>query len=248
MALYLFILIILLTTPPSTSTPTTVLTLYNMCDNDIWPAFQGRPEDSVPRNGGFQLSAGHAVYIKMPPQWAGRIWARTGCIFDRKGNTTGNCLTGDCAGGSLECAGRGGQPPMTLAEFTFGVGPMDIYGISIVDGFNIPMVIWPGGVAFEHPVKGNCSVPDCADVNKRCPEELQIKGSQGEIVACRSACNAFHTDEYCCVGAYSSPGACKPTNYSRIFKDACPDARSYAFDDASHTDCQRGVSYTVRFC
>ncbi|KAK1283199.1 Thaumatin-like protein 1 [Acorus calamus] len=48
-----------------------------------------------------------------------------------------------------------------------------------------------------------------------------------------SACVAFGDPKYCCTGAYGGPGTCKPTNYSRVFKNACPLAYSYAYDDSS---------------
>ena len=37
---------------------------------------------------------------------------------------------------------RGGEPPVTLAEFTLnGGGDQDYYDISLVDGFNLPMIM-----------------------------------------------------------------------------------------------------------
>lgn len=74
--------------------------------------------------------------INTPDDWAGRFWARTGCHFGR-----GRCDTGDC-GDSVECSGRGGAPPATLAEFTFnGYAGDDFYDVSLVDGFNVPISV-----------------------------------------------------------------------------------------------------------
>ncbi|KAK1610605.1 hypothetical protein QYE76_034278 [Lolium multiflorum] len=73
-----------------------------------------------------------------------------------------------------------------------------------------------------------------ADLNRSCPKELQVDYGAGAI-ACRSACEAFGQDSYCCSGAYGTPAACRPTAYSSIFKTACPRAYSYAYDDSTST-------------
>lgn len=67
-------------------------------------------------------------------------------------------------------------------------------------------------------------------------------------IACRSACEAFGEERYCCSGAYDTPGACKPTAYSSIFKAACPRAYSYAYDDSTSTFTCNAADYTVAFC
>ena len=69
-------------------------------------------------------------------------------------------------------------------------------------------------------------------------------------VACQSACEAFGTAQYCCSGEYGSPGTCRPSAYSQFFKNACPRAYSYAYDDATSTfTCAGGVSaYAIAFC
>jgi hypothetical protein len=42
----------------------------------------------------------------------------------------------------LECNGAGGVPPVTLAEVTLnGDDGNDVYDISLVDGFNVPMEV-----------------------------------------------------------------------------------------------------------
>lgn len=78
-----------------------------------------------------------------------------------------------------------------------------------------------------------------------------------QTVACKSACLAFNTDQYCCRGAYKTSDTCKPNswpkNYAAIFKNACPAAYSYAYDDSSSTFVCRGINtpsaaYQVQFC
>jgi hypothetical protein len=70
----------------------------------------------------------------------------------------------------------------------------------------------------------------------------------GGAIACRSACEAFRQDRYCCSGAYGTPDACHPTAYSSIFKSACPRAYSYAYDDRTSTFTCKADDYTIAFC
>ena len=71
------------------------------------------------------------------------------------------CLTGDC-GGRLECDGSGATPPASLFEITLGQGnDKDFYDVSIVDGYNLPIVAWPTG-----PNGAACNATGCiSDIN-----------------------------------------------------------------------------------
>ncbi|KAH8942138.1 hypothetical protein BDL97_14G082700 [Sphagnum fallax] len=172
--------------------------------------------------------------------WGGRFWGRTGCTFDAHGR--GSCETGDC-GGFLKCAGAGGEPPASLAEFTLnGANGDDFYDVSLVDGYNLEIRITPTGG------NGTCGSPGCtSNLNTQCPTSLQVL-SAGDVVACKSACAAFGTPQYCCTDAYGSPTKCPPTRYSKLFKSACPTAYSYAYDDASSTFTCSGANYQINFC
>jgi hypothetical protein len=158
--------------------------------------------------------------VTVASAWSGRIWGRTLCSTDSAAAFT-------CATGAVECSGRGAAPPATLAEFTLagGAGGDDFYDVSLVDGFNVPMLVTPAA-------DGRCQATGCA-------ADLSVAtASSGEAeaaVACRSACEAFGAAQYCCSGDYGSPATCPPTSYSRFFKDACPRAYSYAYDDATST-------------
>lgn len=211
-----------------------VFTMVNNCKETIWPAVT--PGQSF-NGGGFTLKPGQSIVFTAPVAWSGRIWARTGCKFDKSGN--GTCLTGSC-GTSLKC-GASGATPVTLAEFT--LASPDFYDVSLVDGFNIPVTVKPLGG------KGNCSVAGCvADLRPNCPSELAVRGAGGKTVACRSACDVFDTDEYCCKGIYGNPTTCQPTYYSKKFKQSCPKAYSYAYDDPSSIFTCSGTDYVVSFC
>ncbi|KAL0738561.1 hypothetical protein Bca4012_014771 [Brassica carinata] len=100
---------------------------------------------------------------------------------------------------------------------------------------------------------GACNATGCVtDINISCPKELQVMGEEeqerGGVVACKSACEAFGLDQYCCSGQFANPNTCRPSSYSTIFKRACPRAYSYAFDDGSSTFTCKASEYAIIFC
>ena len=70
----------------------------------------------------------------------------------------------------------------------------------------------------------------------------------GRVVGCKSPCLASGSPEYCCTGDHGGPESCSPTGYSETFKNACPTAYSYAYDDASSTCTCSGSDYLITFC
>jgi hypothetical protein len=227
--------------------------IVNGCPFTVWIGTLNNPNKQLPANGGFRLNEWEARSLDVPNEWAGRVWARTGC------DANGRCETGDC-GGRIECGGNGGTPPVSLAEITFdGWGGIDYYDVSLVDGYNLPVAMYP----ISGTVGGGGGPYDCQragcnkDLNAICPGELQVRNGAGNVIACLSACMKFNTDEYCCRGAHDRPETCKssdwPVNYPAIFKQACPQAYSYAYDDTSSTfTCKSASSgsstYEVLFC
>ncbi|KAJ0102596.1 hypothetical protein Patl1_05532 [Pistacia atlantica] len=213
-------------------------TITNNCPYTIWPGtLAGAGTPQLPTTG-FQLDSGRSVRIASVPGWSGRIWARTGCKFDESG--VGTCETGDC-GGRLECDGNGATPPASLFEITLGkASDKDFYDVSIVDGYNLPLVAQPRGVY------GACNTTDCSsDIN------IGANGGNeggGEVIACKSACEAFGLDQFCCSGEFANPTTCRPSFYSSIFKRACPRAYSYAFDDGTSTFTCKAYDYAIIFC
>uniref|UniRef100_A0ACD5ZGU4 Uncharacterized protein n=1 Tax=Avena sativa TaxID=4498 RepID=A0ACD5ZGU4_AVESA len=214
-------------------------TFVNRCGDTVWPGALSNAGTARLATTGFELPPGASRAVPAPSSWSGRLWARTGCAQDA---ATGRlvCATGDCGSGAAECAGAGASPPATLAEFTLGGagGGLDFYDVSLVDGYNLPVLVEPSA--------GTCAAAGCAaDLNAMCPAELRSQGG----AACRSACDAFGRADYCCSGAFASPATCGPSAYSRVFKMACPRSYSYAFDDPTSTfTCAGGPDYTVTFC
>lgn len=214
-------------------------TIINRCDYTVWPGVLANAGTASLESTGFELGPGGSRSFDAPPKWSGRFWGRTGCTFDPNIGQ-GSCVTGDCGSNQVECNGAGANPPATLAEFTIGSGSaLDFYDVSLVDGYNVPMVVDASGGS------GNCLSTGCVtDLNRQCPNELRV----GDGTACKSACEAFGSPEYCCNGVYGSPATCKPSIYSEMFKAACPRSYSYAYDDATSTFTCAGADYTITFC
>lgn len=213
--------------------------LVNRCDYTVWPGILPNSGSSGLDTTGFELPTGSTRSFQAQPGWSGRFWGRTGCSFDPV-TGQGSCATGDCGSNQIECNGAGAEPPATLAEFTIGSdGKQDFYDVSLVDGYNLPMIVEAGGGS------GACGSTGCvADLNRMCPSELRAGGGQG----CRSACEAFGSPEFCCSGEFGTPDKCRPSAYSEIFKNACPKSYSYAYDDATSTFTCSGADYTITFC
>ncbi|KAL4632196.1 hypothetical protein ACB092_04G034600 [Castanea dentata] len=217
-------------------------TLTNKCSNTVWPGTLTGGGGAQLSSTGFELDSGASTTLDVPATWSGRIFARTQCSTDSTGKFS--CLTADCASGQVACNGAGAIPPASLVEFTLsGSGGNDFYDVSLVDGFNLPLSITPQGAA-------SCQSTSCpANVNSVCPKELAVTGPDGSVIACKSACLALNQPQYCCTGAFGTPATCPPTNYSTIFKNQCPQAYSYAYDDKTSTfTCPTGANYLITFC
>ncbi|WMV55783.1 hypothetical protein MTR67_049168 [Solanum verrucosum] len=199
--------------------PNFILTLVNNCPYTIWPAIQPNAGHPVLERGGFTL---HSLTHRSFPAPTAH-WS--GRVWARTGCTYQHgkfyCATGDC-GGRIECDGLGGAPPATLAQFVL------------------------------HHGKGVCPVVGCKEnLSKSCPAVLQFRshGGHGPVVGCKSACEVFKTDEFCCRNHYNSPQTCKPSSYSQFFKHACPATFTYAHDSPSLMhECSSPRELKVIFC
>nr|GMC58695.1 osmotin-like protein [Ipomoea batatas]GME08591.1 osmotin-like protein [Ipomoea batatas] len=200
----------------------------NNCPYTVWAA-------ATPVGGGQRLDNGQSWNINVPRGTAmARIWGRRNCNFDGSGR--GSCETGDC-NGVLQCTGWG-KAPNTLAEFALNqFNNLDFFDISNVDGFNIPMSFAP-----TRPGADKCHAISCtADIVAQCPGPLRVAGG------CNNPCTTFGGQQYCCT---DNNIPCNPTDYSRFFKNLCPDAFSYPKDDATSQFACPGDStdYRVVFC
>ncbi|KAK3119379.1 hypothetical protein QOZ80_9BG0718890 [Eleusine coracana subsp. coracana] len=126
-------------------TSTANLTLHNLCSFPVWPLITpntGLPVPLVPDgeplgrlDGG---GAGLATLAFPAGAWSGRVTARTGCTEagdEEEEEVHRRCATGD-------------GPPLTVAQVSVGgPGGLAQYSVSLVDGFNVAVVITPHGFA-----------------------------------------------------------------------------------------------------
>ncbi|RZC79939.1 hypothetical protein C5167_042514 [Papaver somniferum] len=242
-SLLLFLISNLLFPGHAEGNPVTFL-VRNKCPFPLWPATASNAGHPVIADGGFFLPSGQAKHIQAPPTWNGRIWARTGCDFTSASNTKPCCETGDC-GGKIACNGNIGLPPATLVQVSLqpDTSKPSFYDISLVDGYNVPISVSAKSKA------SNCYIGGCLkDLNKLCPQELQVLNGDGQVVACKSACSAFNHDMFCCRNAYGNPDKCKPNMYSSMFKEVCPSYYSYAFDSPPPLVSCTADAFIITFC
>jgi hypothetical protein len=190
------------------------LLIRNHLPKPIWIGLQSGGSPEL-RSDAFQLGPGRDTVYEVPNVWRiSRIWGRT------EEKQSG---------------------PATLIECN--LGKRDWYGISLVDGYNLPVTVTPipgTYVKIDSADPFQCGSISCTeDLLATCPEELRRTDALGITSQCLSACSRWNEDGYCCRGAYDSEQACRPSTWDRdypaIFKAACPTAVTYAFDDSANT-------------
>ncbi|KAF7726487.1 hypothetical protein EC973_008722 [Apophysomyces ossiformis] len=209
------------------ATPAPYVVVQNNCNHDI---IAGQSENGHLSGDSLKVTAGGSHTFRFAPHWKGRVWAREVCD----------------AGDDCDYAGIGA--PASLAEFLFADHKGDdYYDISFVDGHNLPLKIDPiKPYGLERHDSYHCGSPTCSSL-PTCPEGFEVK-KNGKVVGCMSACTKYGTDEHCCTGDLNSPNVCKPTALSKAVKSGCPDAYSYAYDDATSTFMCQSEGYKVTFC
>ncbi|XP_073016574.1 LOW QUALITY PROTEIN: LEAF RUST 10 DISEASE-RESISTANCEUS RECEPTOR-LIKE PROTEIN KINASE-like 2.4 [Primulina eburnea] len=203
-------------------------TVVNNCTQTIWPVISGNPSLN---STGFELPKGGNRVLQVPNGWVGRLWGRTGCVFDANGK--GSCSTGDCGSGQIECNGTNfGDSTATLAELSIdSLNSMDFYDISLVNGFNLPMIIDAIGRSGQHCQSTGCT----EDINRLCPADLRTKSGD----ACQNKCKATGTQ---------GSSVCGLTNYLQLFKNTCPMAFIFPTDDANAVFTCTAGDYVITFC
>ncbi|XP_009782394.1 osmotin-like protein OSML81 [Nicotiana tabacum] len=204
---------------------TTDIEIRNNCPYTVWAA-------AADIGGGRRLDQGQTWTIREPPHAIGRIWGRTDCTFDSSGK--GSCQTGDCDG-VLNCTGWG-KKPNTLIRFALdNRNDLDLFYISLEDGFNIPISFTPTVVTSG----GKCHAISCtANINSECPDDLKVTGG------CNNPCDVYKTPDGRC-NTYSTE------KYFKFFKEKCPEAHSSPDEDSSEFmfDCPSGkTNYKIAFC
>ena len=177
---------------------------------------------------GFPLQPGEVRVLTLPSEViSGRIWVRTGCkpVTDKKGPLGEDlvvCDTGSCGRGAsaadpsgnagldgtptpVQCLTESAKTCACLVEFTLKADTTDTYDVSMVDGWNAPMLIVPipGRFAKANPAtpddpydSAECGsvLPkgDASSVDKWCPLELQYPSFSGrKAMGCLNLCKAL---------------------------------------------------------
>jgi len=255
MIFYPLILTLLLPQLPSATARS--FTVVNLCTYTIWPAIYTdlSGAQNVPQfPTGWESPPYTSAQFSVPDNWkSGRIWGRRDCNFSTTAGVN-SCLDGGCNGG-LQCDPHTGTgvPPATVAEWTLqSNGSQDFYDVSVVDGFNIPMMIIPSA---------NCSAASCPnDLNPGCPSQLiGPRNSSGNAVGCKSACVAnldnASDSANCCTGSHNTNATCPSSGvqFYSYFKNGCPNSYVYAYDESSGTalwTCNSTLNsdYRLTFC
>lgn len=188
----------------------TTLTLHNLCPYPVWPLVT--PNTGFPSICGNDIRLegnGHGlVSFPFPPTfWSGQLVARTGCAPPPR------CVTGSerpAGVVQLTVHSAEGAPRPDLA----------VYSVSLVGGFNVPVVVSPQAISGDGP----CPALGCsADLNAGCPPAQRVVGAGGRAVAC-----------------YGLPG---------YFKQRCPLTRTTPVDrEPVEQHCYAPGELKVVFC
>ncbi|KAB8117902.1 hypothetical protein EE612_060361 [Oryza sativa] len=167
----------------------TTLTIQNLCPHPVWPLVTPTSGQPISDNTA-RLDPNSLISLAFPPTpWSGRVAARTGC--DAAASPPAGCETG-------------ASPPSTVAQLSVhGGGDVATYSVSLVDGFNVPVVVSPQAVG-----GGQCPALGCVvDLNCDCP--LGQRFSDG--AACRGPPEYFKGR---CPQTRTTPGDVEPVPQS----------------------------------
>lgn len=244
--------------------------LVNNCSEQVvWPAMHsnnGTLADPTldPLTPGLSLRPGTSVQTRpLSLPWGGRIWARQFCS-----ESGADCLIGDCSLPSCWMRSAGNT---TLFEVHADLGAIH-YDISlgecgprtrspspdrdiVVDAFTIGMTVVPSNRQCRQL---SCQAPPYLGLGPRgrplCPVSNMIRFPTDtppssrpyhNVYACLSDCSLYGGAKYCCPSDASGRDLCKGAN--PWFKTACPDAYSYATDDATSNLFCEASNFTITF-
>jgi len=107
-----------------------------------------------PTNGNYRLDAyGGTNSVVFPFNGQNTVWS---------GNI-GGCLNGTCSADSNVCDTNGcgtfGGSPQTNAEFTLSATGVDFYDVEMINGFNLPVAVYPQTTNFNPANPYSCGSP-----------------------------------------------------------------------------------------
>lgn len=189
------------------------LMLVNNCTQTIWSEISETSSGFI-NSKVEEQPEGSSRFFNASKGWMGQVGARTGCTF----NFTEPSVCKDCNSGQMFCNGHK-FTAITQAKFFIDVrNSTDLYKISLVNGFNLPMLIEARGDSGQICQSIGCT----EDVNRMCPAELITETGD----ACQNACQVFGSSSVC----------------GQLFKSACPLAYSLPSDeDSASFGCTAGI-------
>lgn len=157
--------------------------IFDSNDNPILP-FKGYAH---PANWVIDEKEGSTLNWCAPKHFNGRFFARTGCVG-------GKCKTGDCCDESLSssCAGNvcnKAPEPTTLAELFFDSKSGNYFDISLVDGYDFPLLMQPSNTTEDQSKETTCIQAGCENL-PQCPWKLLVNG------VCLGPYKKFELDYY----------------------------------------------------
>jgi hypothetical protein len=219
------------------------LRFVNECDQPIWAGASGEETPAGAFDAVSWLDPQACVAVTVREALSARAFGRTAC-------------TGDV------CAADGNAGRGTLVQLNLPLEGNDVYDVSLVDGFNVPMAMIP--VATAYPTSEPCRAASCAaDLTVVCPEELLRYDEQDQVAYCASSCQAceacpdcndcadlaspacagcIELADFCCTGQ-----ACQANEYTMLWKSLCPDAITHP-EDAGARSCTQRTDFDVVFC
>jgi hypothetical protein len=90
-----------------------------------------------------------------------------------------------------------------------------------------------------------CTTAGCIYyLNPGCPDDLKVWDGDN-VIAFKSSCLAYNTDEYCCRDSFNFPYICKSSPSAVYFKGWCRNAYRYLYDDETSTFTCRDIDYDI---
>lgn len=217
---------------------------------------------TIPVNGTYQYA--------ITPGFSGYLTATVGpntilCNDVVCPNTQVVLNMADDSSGQVQMVNQNGS--FIKLELPDPVYPQDTYGVSVQQGYNIPMTIAATSNFTGSATGFNCTGPVWANTipQTTCPTELQILDSGGNYLSCASACDAGlegqdDTTDYCCTRFNcNTTSTTNPTcetlwaeqSYFTTFDDACPNCLITNCDQPNYTCSSTGnelSTYTITLC
>nr|BAK06125.1 predicted protein [Hordeum vulgare subsp. vulgare] len=215
-------LVLAVLTPMAAASQDTVtnLTLHNLCAYPVWPLITpniGHPAIPDPDDAASRLDGGGeglATLAFPSGAWSGRVVARTGC------SSSDDYDSSSSPAAVTRCDTGVPPAPATVTQVSVhGPGGLAAYSVSLVDGFNLPVMVTPH--RFEQGQHQQCPSLGCAvDLDVDCPRDARAPAD-----------------------------GCRAQGQGHFFKERCPDTRTTPTDvEATPQRCIQPGELKILFC